>query len=306
MNGMEPTKKKELIKIHLNKCRVLIFIIVIILIPIILNWTIKMPAFFEFVGLDTDWLNFWVTYISAVASFAMVFITWHALKQNDRLLQQNDDLLQQNGNSLQQNDKLLQQNERQLQQNKAQLNEMIRQWDEENKPRLEMYFVKDEIPVKGQRIEIVNIGKNTAKDIKFCIDENIIEKAPNNDTKEALKNICQSFSLLLPNDSIIISLCEDKMENINNHDYKIGLVSVNKKEYSDFYNEIKSMKSISIKGNYNSKYEIDTTISPDIKRNKHKDITDALADIGECIKRLDLMIERKLDTKDNKTNNTIS
>lgn len=285
MNGMEPTKKKELIKIHLNKCRVLIFIIVIILIPIILNWTIKMPAFFEFVGLDTDWLNFWVTYISAVASFAMVFITWHALKQNDRLLQQNDDLLQQN---------------------KAQLNEMIRQWDEENKPRLEMYFVKDEIPVKGQRIEIVNIGKNTAKDIKFCIDENIIEKAPNNDTKEALKNICQSFSLLLPNDSIIISLCEDKMENINNHDYKIGLVSVNKKEYSDFYNEIKSMKSISIKGNYNSKYEIDTTISPEIKRNKHKDITDALADISECIKRLDLMIERKLETKDNKTNNTIS
>lgn len=66
------------------------------------------------------------------------------------------------------------------------------------------------------------------------------------------------------------------------------------------------MKSISIKGNYNSKYEIDTTISPDIKRNKHKDITDALADISECIKRLDLMIERKLETKDNKTNNTIS
>lgn len=153
MNGMEPTKKKELIKIHLNKCRVLIFIIVIILIPIILNWTIKMPAFFEFVGLDTDWLNFWVTYISAVASFAMVFITWHALKQNDRLLQQNDDLLQQN--------------KRQLQQNKAQLKEMKQQWDKENKPRLEMYFVKDEIPVKGQRIEIVNIGKNTAKDIKF-------------------------------------------------------------------------------------------------------------------------------------------
>lgn len=285
MNGMEPTKKKELIKIHLNKCRVLIFIIVIILIPIILNWTIKMPAFFEFVGLDTDWLNFWVTYISAVASFAMVFITWHALKQNDRLLQQNDDLLQQN---------------------KAQLNEMIRQWDEENKPRLEMYFVKDEIPVKGQRIEIVNIGKNTAKDIKFCIDENIIEKAPNNDTKEALKNICQSFSLLLPNDSVIISLCEDNTNEQYKHNYKIGLESVNKEEYLAFYNSIESMKNISIEVNYNSKYKNNITISPNIKRNKHKDIADALADIGECIKRLDLMIERKLDTKDNKTNNTIS
>lgn len=290
---MEPTKKKELIKIHLNKCRVLIFIIVIILIPIILNWTIKMPAFFEFVGLDTDWLNFWVTYISAVASFAMVFITWHALKQNDRLLQQNDDLLQQN--------------KRQLQQNKAQLKEMKQQWDKENKPRLEMYFVKDEIPVKGQRIEIVNIGKNTAKDIKFCIDENIIEKAPNNDTKEALKNIGQSFSLsLLPNDSVIISLCEDNTNEQYKHNYKIGLESVNKEEYLAFYNSIESMKNISIEVNYNSKYKNNITISPNIKRNKHKDIADALADIGECIKRLDLMIERKLDTKDNKTNNTIS
>lgn len=293
MNSMEPTKKKELIKIHLNKCRVLIFIIVIILIPIILNWTIKMPAFFEFVGLDTDWLNFWVTYISAVASFAMVFITWHALKQNDRLLQQND--------------KLLQQNERQLQQNKTQLNEMIRQWDEENKPRLEMYFVKDEIPVKGQRIEIVNIGKNTAKDIKFCIDENIIEKAPNNDTKEALKNIGQSFSLsLLPNDSVIISLCEDNMNEQYKHNYKIGLESVNKEEYLAFYNSIESMKSISIKVNYNSKYENNITISPNIKKIRHKDIADALADIGEYIKNLNLMIERKQKPKDNTPNNTIS
>lgn len=96
------------------------------------------------------------------------------------------------------------------------------------------------------------------------------------------------------------------MENINNHDYKIGFESVNKEEYLAFYNSIESMKNISIEVNYNSKYKNNITISPNIKRNKHKDIADALVDIGECIKRLDLMIERKLDTKDNKTNNTIS
>lgn len=61
----------------------IVFSVVIILIPIALNWFIRMPALFKFVGNDTDWLIFWVSYISAIASFAMVFITWFTLKQNE-------------------------------------------------------------------------------------------------------------------------------------------------------------------------------------------------------------------------------
>lgn len=61
----------------------IVFSAVIILIPIALNWFIRMPALFKFVGNDTDWLIFWVSYISAIASFAMVFITWFTLKQNE-------------------------------------------------------------------------------------------------------------------------------------------------------------------------------------------------------------------------------
>lgn len=267
----------KLLKKYLLILALAIILLVIILMPAIINlcYHIHIP-YLDWLNKYFDkpqkWTEYWGTYLSALASSAMVIITWITLKQN-----------------------------------RIQLDEMKQQWDKENKPRLEMYFVKDEIPVKGQRIEIVNIGKNTAKDIKFCIDENIIEKAPNNDTKEALKNIGQSFSLsLLPNDSVIISLCEDNTNEQYKHNYKIGLESVNKEEYLAFYNSIESMKNISIEVNYNSKYKNNITISPNIKRNKHKDIADALADIGECIKRLDLMIERKLDTKDNKTNNTIS
>ena len=61
----------------------IVFSAVIILIPIALNWFIRMPALFKLVGNDTDWLIFWVSYISAIASFAMVFITWFTLKQNE-------------------------------------------------------------------------------------------------------------------------------------------------------------------------------------------------------------------------------
>lgn len=95
--------KCDLIKEFLWKYKVTIFIATIVLIPILLNWLIQWQSFFEFVGEDTDWLGFWVTYISAIASFAMVFITW-----------------------------------RTLQQNKEQLNELKRQWNEQNKPFLSL------------------------------------------------------------------------------------------------------------------------------------------------------------------------
>ena len=71
----EQKNKWDLIKGFLWKYWVVIFIAAIVLIPILLNWLIQWPSFFEFVGKDTDWLMFWVTYISAIASFAMVFIS---------------------------------------------------------------------------------------------------------------------------------------------------------------------------------------------------------------------------------------
>lgn len=95
-------------KKSLEKYWWILFIIVIILIPIVLNCVIKIPAQFEFVGKDTDWLDFWVSYISAIASFAMVFITWFTLKQNQE-----------------------------------QITELKRQWNELNTPKVYCSFEKD-------------------------------------------------------------------------------------------------------------------------------------------------------------------
>lgn len=99
----EQKNKWNLIQEFLWKHWVVIFIATVVLIPILLNWVIRWRSFFKFVGKDTDWLGFWVTYISAIASFAMVFITW-----------------------------------RTLQQNKEQLEEIKRQWNEQNKPILSL------------------------------------------------------------------------------------------------------------------------------------------------------------------------
>ena len=102
----EPKNTWDLIKGFLWKYWLVIFIAAIVLIPILLNWVIRWQSFFEFVGKDTDWLMFWVTYISAIASFAMVFITWRTLKQNEE-----------------------------------QLNEIKRQWEEQNRPILSFKII---------------------------------------------------------------------------------------------------------------------------------------------------------------------
>lgn len=60
---------------------VLLIIVVTITAPFVINWVILQPQRFEVVGDGTHWLGFWATYISAIASFAMVFITWMTLRQ---------------------------------------------------------------------------------------------------------------------------------------------------------------------------------------------------------------------------------
>lgn len=131
----EQKNKWNLIKEFLWKHWMVIFIAAIVLIPILLNWLIQWQSFFEFVGEDTDWLMFWVTYISAIASFAMVFITW-----------------------------------RTLQQNKKQLNELKRQWEEQNKPKL---FCSLERSKEDMLLILENISNSAATNVSIAMDTNI-------------------------------------------------------------------------------------------------------------------------------------
>lgn len=67
----------------------ILFVIFVILIPIGINIIVGMKTPFNFpvVGGSKDWLMFWATYSSAVASFMMVWYTSKTLKQNDKQLE---------------------------------------------------------------------------------------------------------------------------------------------------------------------------------------------------------------------------
>lgn len=49
-------------------------ITLIILIPIIINFVLLIPAFVPIVGDNTEWLSFWGTYISATVAFIILYI----------------------------------------------------------------------------------------------------------------------------------------------------------------------------------------------------------------------------------------
>lgn len=162
----EQKNKWGMIKEFLWKHWVVIFIAAIVLIPILLNWLIQWQSFFEFVGKDTDWLMFWVTYISAIASFAMVFITW-----------------------------------RTLQQNKEQLNELKRQWEEQNKPKL---FCSLEKSNEDMLLILENISNSAATNVSIAIDTNIEKR--NSYFNKVVDLLYKSYLTIPPLQKKIINL----------------------------------------------------------------------------------------------------
>lgn len=66
----------------------ILFIIFVVLIPMGINRLVRLesPLDFPIVGGPKDWLMFWASYSSAVASFMMVWYTSRTLKQNNKQL----------------------------------------------------------------------------------------------------------------------------------------------------------------------------------------------------------------------------
>jgi hypothetical protein len=140
------------------KCKLFLWVAILlflIVFPFVLNKIVLLPAFTQIAGDDTTWLSFWPIYLSAIASFAMVFASlytlWKSLNEHkiDRALQ-----------------------EKMLLQNQEQLNEIKRQWDEKNRARLNLSIIINDGLIL---LKISNIGKNNAFDIRLKISQNFID-----------------------------------------------------------------------------------------------------------------------------------
>lgn len=62
--------------------------IALILFPFFLNWALLQNAIIPVVGDSITWLSFWPVYLSAIASFGMIYFTYRSLQQNKRQLEE--------------------------------------------------------------------------------------------------------------------------------------------------------------------------------------------------------------------------
>ena len=124
---------------------ILAMVVFLLVLPLLINLCYRLESDCSELHAPSAWATFWATYLAAIASFAMVFITWLTLKKNK---EQNDAILQQN---------------------KDQLNEMKRQWEEQNTPTVSCSLEKSS---ESLLVELHNTSQVPAHKIRVRIDNN--------------------------------------------------------------------------------------------------------------------------------------
>ena len=66
----------------------IIVVMLLLLFPVVLNWILLREAIVPVVGDSTTWLTFWPVYLSAMASFGMIYYTYRSLQQNKKQLEE--------------------------------------------------------------------------------------------------------------------------------------------------------------------------------------------------------------------------
>ena len=59
-------------------------LLLLVAVPLLLNWLILQDRRFDVVGEATDWLQFWPVYLSAIGTIAMTIATFYTLRANQK------------------------------------------------------------------------------------------------------------------------------------------------------------------------------------------------------------------------------
>lgn len=162
-------------------------ILFLLLLPFILNWVVtrKTILAYNVAGEPKDWIYFWATYFSAIASLAMVVITGQILGQNTQ-----------------------------------QLNQLKQQWKDEHTPEL---FVKIEKDSLGYSIVFENVGKYVARNIRYKLNDDYISNIEHSDFKKKIDEDQKKIFNLKPNESKSFFICPpDRVDPIYAYQNKNG------------------------------------------------------------------------------------
>lgn len=71
-----------------NQLMWMVIVIACLVFPFFLNWALNLNVIVPVVGDSTIWLSFWPVYLSAIASFGMIYFTYRSLQQNKKQLEE--------------------------------------------------------------------------------------------------------------------------------------------------------------------------------------------------------------------------
>ncbi len=78
-----------------GKWLITVLAIVCLVFPFVLNWILQIKAIVPVIGDSSTWLSFWPVYLSSIASFGMILITYltlqHNIKQTKELRKQREE-----------------------------------------------------------------------------------------------------------------------------------------------------------------------------------------------------------------------
>ena len=240
-------------------------LLVLVILPALLNLCYFIPALNEILEEPKKWTVFWGTYLSAIASFAMVFTTWKTLEQN-----------------------------------REQLNLMKKQWEDEHRPLLDIYIVKEDFLQKGYTIEILNIGNSPAINIGCTFDDALLKGIKDEEAKDKLNQFIGNVQLsLLPNEARSYQLCTKDTSDVNQYEYYICETKTEEANYNSFCTHIKGKDYIHAKLNYkdnrNISYSLDIKVSTKNRRNSYLSLNEAITKLGDNIVKT--LIDKGNDTK---------
>lgn len=171
-----------------KNCRALIIVSVLLFLPFSVNlcsYSVSISDCSAFVE-PSAWVSFWANYLSAIASFAMVFVTWRSLKQNSQ-----------------------------------QLEELKRQWEEDHKPRIYPRII---IYNKAYYLEFFNSGKTDAFNVCININQTFIDNLPEI-PKSHIKNWINSSFYVKAGASVyaFVGWCDEISKRWKNLDFDLEI-----------------------------------------------------------------------------------
>ena len=250
----------EWIKRHITLLVVIIIAFALVL-PIGINALYFIDTNCEILHKPSEWTTFWGSYISGIASFAMVFATWWTLKQN-----------------------------------KAQHQDTLQHWEDEVRPYIEVRIVKYFFPHQVC-LEFYNFGKTTAKDITFSFKPSFLEKIKDETVKKALSEMGSCPFYLLGGSSKLIPIALE--DNVNGDKvYMVGNYSVSAQIFGNALTDFMQAMTFDICGKYGGKYTFDEIMSYANFDGERRTIEASLEKISQNIESLSTSVNFLISQKE--------